>query len=302
MNTLAPTVATTRDALAAELEDLWRCFDELFASLGPGDWSRRHGKDWTFADVPFHLAYFDRDVIAKGIERGANVPAEEQRVIRTLTELSAWNGRKFAERPAGQTPRQSLEQMRASRDAIRALVGRMGDGDLGRPAFSPLPGGGWVTVRQALEGCIGHTWNHVHQLRLYAKRAAPIPGASATHRALGFYMNVFSLFVNRQEAARTPFTMVMAFTGPGGGVWTFHVASGACVVQEGPVGRADLVMTQRPETFVKTLAEMHNPMLAMLTGQIRVRGFRKMGTFAKLFPPPKPDTVMEPAGRPAAVG
>jgi putative sterol carrier protein len=130
----------------------------------------------------------------------------------------------------------------------------------------------------------------------------PIPDPSATHRALGFYMNVFSLFVNRQEVARTPFTMVMEFTGPGGGVWTFHVANGACVVEERPVQRADLVMTQEPETFVKTLAEMHNPMLAMLTRQIKVRGLLKMGTFAKLFPPPKPDTMMEPAGRPAAVG
>ena len=45
-------------------------------------------------------------------------------------------------------------------------------------------------------------------------------------------------------------------------------------------------MTQAPETFVKTLAKMHNPMLAMLTRQVRVRGLRNMGTFAKLMPTP----------------
>ena len=30
--------------LADELEQLWTCFDELFATLRPNDWSRQHGK------------------------------------------------------------------------------------------------------------------------------------------------------------------------------------------------------------------------------------------------------------------
>jgi hypothetical protein len=45
-------------------------------------------------------------------------------------------------------------------------------------------------------------------------------------------------------------------------------------------------MTQAPETFVKTLAKMHNPVLAMLRRQVRVHGLRKMNTFAKLMPRP----------------
>ena len=35
-----------------------------------------------------------------------------------------------------------------------------------------------------------------------------------------------------------------------------------------------------------------NPMLAMLTGKMRVKGFTRMGQMRKLFPPPDPDTPL----------
>jgi hypothetical protein len=256
---------TTRDALLADLEDLWQKLDALIGSLKPGDWSRRHGKDWTFADVPYHLSYFDRDIVANPIERGPNVPADEQRVLRSTRELDAWNARKFAERPVNQTPEQSVEQMHASHDAIRRIIGKISDADLSRPVFIHLPGCGWLTARFALEACRAHTWSHFLQLRLHMKRDRPVPSLSVTHGALAFYMGFFPMTLNRAQAAKTPFTLVMEFTGLGGGAWTVRVADGACTVREERAPQADLVMMQSPETFLKTLAEMHNPMVAMLT-------------------------------------
>ncbi len=278
--------------LVADLEGLWRHVDELFATLGPGDWSRKHGKDWTFADVPYHLAYFDRDLIARGIERGENVPEDQRHLIRSYKELDAWNAARFAERPAGQTPEQSLAQMRGSRDAIRRAVAGLGDADLERPVWMPLLGTGWTTVRAALEMCRAHTWGEATQLRLRMKRSAPLPAAAATHRALGFYVGLFPVMLDRGQAAGRSFTAVIDLTGPGGGAWTVRVADGQCQVSEGRAARADLVMTQSIETFLKTLTHMHNPMVAMLTGKVKVKGWRRLGTFAKLFPPPKPHTVL----------
>jgi hypothetical protein len=45
------------------LENLWRVYDTLFDSLSAADWRRKHGKDWAIGDLPYHLYYFDRDVV-----------------------------------------------------------------------------------------------------------------------------------------------------------------------------------------------------------------------------------------------
>jgi len=284
---------STLNALRSDLEDLWQRLDEILTSLGPVDWSRKHGKDWTYADVPYHLAYFDRDLVANGITRGPNVPADQRSLLRSMAELNAWNARKFAERPADQTVERSLLQMRASRDAIRRVVAALSDADLERPVWVPLPGTGWMTVRGVLEACIVHTWNHFMELRLRLKRSEPAPTPSQTHRALAFYVNFLPITLNRALATNTRFTAVMDITGPGGGTWTIRVADGGCTVTEEREPQPDLVMTQSVETFQATLIGAKNPMVAMLTRKINVRGMRKLATFGKLFPPPKPDTIFE---------
>ena len=297
-----PTTTTARDTLLEDLEDLWTRLDTILDGLGPTDWTRRHGKDWIYADLPYHLSYFDRDLVADSIARGASVPADEQLFMRSEQELNDWNGRQFAERPAGRTVAESLAQMRASRQAIRELVGGMSDADLARPAWMALPGGGWRPARDLLDICIVHTWAHFVELRLRLKRMTPEPRPSQTHRALAFYTSMLPLVFDAERAGTARFTLVMDFSGPGGGAWTVQVADGVCQVREGRAEAADLVLTQSPETFVAIRVGLQNPMLGMLAGKIKVRGLRSMPTFGKLFPQPKPDTILtsRPLGAPAA--
>lgn len=284
--TTAPK-ASERDAILADLEDLWRILDEQFASLGPSGWTRKFGPDWTVADVPHHLSYFDRDTVAPPVERGAEVPDDVVRSIhRTARELNAWNARKFAERPPDQTVERSLEQMREAREAVRRAAARLTDGDLDRPAFVPVLGIGWRTIRVALDSCVAHTWSHVIEMRLRIGVGGRVPTGSATHRALGFFARVVCWFVDPGEAAKGPFTLTLDFTGAGGGAWTIFVRDGACSVAEGRAGRADVVLTQSPETFVKTYTQMKSPLVLMLTREMKVKGFGRMARFAKLFPPP----------------
>jgi DinB superfamily/SCP-2 sterol transfer family len=280
--------ATAPMTLLADLEDLWRCLDELFVSLAPDDWSRRHGKHWTFADVPYHLGYFDQDIVAYPIERGPDLPTAEQWAARSNSELNAWNERMFARLPPDQIVAQSLAQMQASRDAIRRVVGRMHDTDLERPVWFPLLVGGWVPAHAVLGGCRFHTWSHFMELRLrhpaIPRRRLPAARASTTHGALGDLMRFFPVMLNRAQAEQTRFTLAMVFSGPGGGTWTVSVADGACTVSEGQPLQADLVLTQSPESFMKTRLELHDPVAAMQTGEIAVQGIEHMGTFAALFP------------------
>jgi hypothetical protein len=280
--------ATAPMALLTDLEDLWRCLDELFARLAPDDWSCQHGKHWIFADVPYHLGYFDRDTVAYPIERGPNLSTAEQWAARSDTELNAWNERMFAKRPPNQTVAQSLAQMRASRDAIRRVVGRMHDTDLEPMVWFPLLVGGWVPAHAVLGGCRFHTWSHFMELRLrhpaIPRRPLPVPRAATTHDALGDLMGFFPVMLNRVRAEQISLTLAMVFSGPGGGTWTVSVANGACTVSEGQVMQADLVLTQSPESFMKTRLELHDPVAAMQAGEIAVHGIEHLGTFAALFP------------------
>src|SRR5262249_23758386 len=130
MSTNGPTVE--RDALLADLENLWTCCDALFDGMSVQDWTRPHGPDWVFADLPYHLAYFDRDLTESRGERGEEVPRAERVQYRSLADLARFNAGKFAERPAGQTVATSIAQMRASRERLRAVVAGMGDADLDR--------------------------------------------------------------------------------------------------------------------------------------------------------------------------
>lgn len=283
MATFTLLAPTTRTALLADLEGLWQRFDELVVTLGPDDWSGKHGQHWTFADVPYHLAYFDLEVIAAAIKRGLNVPASEQ-FMRTEAEQDAWNEIKFTQRPVEIAPQQCLEQMRDSRQAIRDAVAGLSEADLERPVFIPLVGLGWVSVRVALETCYSHTWNHFMQLRFWMKSDTPKPSSVQTKRALSYFMAAFAQQVDRQQAAQTRLTTVLEFSGPGGGAWTLQVAGGTCHVSKGRSADADLVIIQSPETFVKTRTGIQNPALALLTGAIRVFGWQHLRAFEKLFP------------------
>jgi putative sterol carrier protein len=296
MATFTALAPAARTALLADLEGLWQRLDELVGTLGPDDWSGMHGKHWTFTDVPYHLAYFDLEVIATAIRRGLNVPISEQ-VMRTEAVQDAWNEIRFTQRPASTTPQQCLEQMRACRKAIRDAVAGLSEADLERPVFIPLVGLGWVSVRVALETCYSHTWNHFMQLRFWMKCIAPTPSPKQTHRALSYFMASFARNLDREQAAEQPgFTAVMEFSGSGGGAWTLDVAGGTCHASEGRAARADLVMIQSPETFVKTRTGIEHLRLAMLAGKIKVHGLRNLGTFEKLFPIKSLDFAPAPAG------
>jgi putative sterol carrier protein len=99
--------------------------------------------------------------------------------------------------------------------------------------------------------------------------------------------------VNKELAAQRSFTMVWNFEGPGGGAWAFNVANGTCKVTQGLPPRFDLQISMKPENFHKLVAKMTPPPVLMLTGQMKIKGFGAMNTFAKLFPEPSPEQQIE---------
>ena len=282
---------TSRDSLIRELDAGWKLFDAIWDSFGPADWARKFGKTWTYADQPYHLAYFDR-MIAKALREGPASPPDHMH-LKSMGDLNEWNSREFAKRPAGQTVQQSLDEMRAAREELRGLLSTKTEAQLDERAWMPLIFG-WAPARSVAQASVVHNVAEYWKLWLRTGQKTPAPSPSAVHVRLDFMMRFMPAAMNRELAARTPFTAVWNFDGPGGGAWTFRVRDGKCTVSEELASPADVVITMKPETFHKIVTKMTPPPLLMLTGQMKVKGLMKMGTFGKLFPEPKPDQIIEP--------
>jgi putative sterol carrier protein len=78
-----------------------------------------------------------------------------------------------------------------------------------------------------------------------------------------------------------------------------RVRDGVCTAEPGGDAKADMVMTQSTDSFMKMFLGMQNPMLALLTRKIRVKGLMRMGRFAKLFPDKNAEFHWEPGAAPS---
>lgn len=284
---------STASDMKSELEHIWGTWDRLIAAMPSERWTKPYGRDWTYQDVPYHVAYFDRVMVADAIEAGAALPAAERFECVSMRQVNDWNRAEFAKRPAGQTPEQSVADMLRERDRIRRLIANLTDADMERPAFSHFFGIGFSTVGSALAGARQHAfsegWELAHRL---GHKEIRFPEA-VVHRGVGAYVQFMGLMLDRQAAATVGrFTVVMDMPGYGGGAWTIRVANGSASVSEERPASADLVMTMSTDTFMTMFKKLRHPMLLMLTGKIRVNGFSNMGVFGKLFPEPRLDAPM----------
>ncbi|MCA1647732.1 MAG: DinB family protein [Chloroflexi bacterium] len=285
---------STAAEMSSDFEQMWSTWDELIAAVPPKRWSSKYGPDWTFQDVPYHVAYFDRVMVADVIEAGTALPADQRFECRTMRQVNDWNRAEFAKRRVGQTPQESIEEMRRQRARIRRLLDGMTDADLERPAFSHFFGIGFSTVGAALAGARQHAfsegWELAHRLK---RRDIRFP-EPAVRRGVDTYVNLMALMLNHEAAATVgSFTVLMDMPGYGGGTWTIRLVNGVATVSEGRAGTADVIMTLSTNTYMAMFKKLRNPLVLMLTGKIRVKGFSKMGTFGKIFSEPELDTPMK---------
>ena len=284
---------STAAEMRAELEATWAVLDQLIAAVPSARWTRKYGPDWTYQDVPYHLAYFDRVMVADAIEAGPALPVADRFECLSIRQLNDWNRAEFAKRPVGQTPQESIAEMLRQRDRIRRLIANMTDADLERPAFSHFFGVGFSTVGAALAGARQHAFSEGWELAQRLGRPEIRFPESVVHAGVGSYVQLMGSMLNREAAAAVrQFTIVMDMPGFGGGAWTIRIARALATVTEAHTAEADLVMTLSTDTFMRMFKKLSNPLVLMLTGKTRVKGFSKMGLFGKLFPQPELDAPL----------
>jgi putative sterol carrier protein len=275
-------------------EELWSDWDIIFDTMDERGWFRKHGKDWVFADVPYHLAYIERDVVANHIIMGSNLPESSRVELKTAADLTKWNEKKFAERPFGQRATESLAQSRKARDSVRHAVAGLTDNDLQRPAWSITPPTrGWRTVEFLLNWDILHNWTELITMRAYTHSDVPVLSPELNHTAMTMMMRMMPSFINRSQAKDQELSVLMQFTDPGVGTWNLDI-DGKVLTCEEFDQKANLVMKMRSDTFVRMSGGLINPMMAMINGKIQVQGLRYMPVFGRLMAPPQPDQEIPP--------
>lgn len=145
---------TSLASIRSELETGWKLFDDVFNTFDARQWEKKFGRTWSYADQPWHLAYFDA-MIAKHVAAGPIISEANRLFIRSMGEMAAWNTSELARRSASHTVDDSLAEMRKQRDVIRGLLASMTDADLDERAWMPLIFG-WSTKRGLLQACIIH--------------------------------------------------------------------------------------------------------------------------------------------------
>src|SRR5438045_3198220 len=91
---------TSLSSIRAELDNGWSLFDQAWKPFGAREWSRKFGRTWTYAEQPYHLAYFD-GLLAKYFALGATVAEADRFHMRTFGEINEWNRVEFAKRKPG---------------------------------------------------------------------------------------------------------------------------------------------------------------------------------------------------------
>ncbi|MDX1614091.1 MAG: alkyl sulfatase C-terminal domain-containing protein [Candidatus Promineifilaceae bacterium] len=274
-----------------QLEEMWGHLSHVFDVVAARSaWDQPHGPDWTMAEVPYHLAYCNWDVVARGLQLGRDYPPRERELITTAEELTAWHWRKFGERWPTQTAVDSVIQWRISCDSVQQQLAAMDDADLEQPAWMPLMMG-WTTKRHLLTFSLTHDWSALTQLRIHLGLRGPIPSPAITRAYLAKEMKSLAMRLAWEAAVAHALTVVMAFTDPGVGAWTIAVADGQATVRAGAADDADLVLTQSSETFEKTLRGIQEPAEAIRSGDVRVSDPEALSLFAALFPSQTPPFV-----------
>jgi hypothetical protein len=277
---------TELDTLMTRIVEMWGHQDTLFQIIGEtNQWEHKHGADWTFADLPYHLTYCNHDLVSRPMKLGRDFPDEERVSFTSVTDLNDWNALKFSERPSALTIDESLAELHYSRDEIRDVVAGWTDADLERSMWMPFMGGNWVVARNGLYFTMTHDWSEFMQLRIHMDRGEPMPSPEITTMYLGGALGlIYPMNLNKEAAQNRAFTTLMAFTDPGVADFVVEVKDGETNISPGSAEDPNLVITQSAETFERTIRGIQPLPEAIQDGTVQVSDMEDLAAFGELFP------------------
>lgn len=257
-----------RDQYIEQLLELWDLWDTVFESMTPEDWEKPHGPDWIMPFLPYHLEYFDREVMFVPLDWGEDYPKASRPVWRTGDDINKWNIPFIEAFDPQVSPQDHIATWHTTQQDILRLLRSFDEDELAnRQVSHPL--NGWQSVIDILGGTIPHNWNHLLEVYCRLGRSDfPLVGYDLTRTGVAFYTNIFVFFMLNYEAATEPAKIIMAYTEDDRLTWTLDIREGGYTVREGADEDAILTVTQSSVSLVKSLTGIHNPALAIQAGDI----------------------------------
>jgi len=265
-------------AAVQDLKTFRQAVEEFYKPFTADDWSRKHGTQWTFADVPFHLTTIQQPILASF--RGQDTLDD----ISKMRDMDAWNDQQFAERPTTITPQQMLADFLASSKDLEATVYELPPETIVYMPLMRLRGERRIDL--LLEYALWHAWFHITESSIRRDGRLLVLPAALQSRLFEFFLIVIAGMIDPKEAKGMPFNWLINITGEGSGVWTMHFANGIATVERGAAEQADVTMTTDMVTFLKTLAyQINRPVMAILTRRLRIKGWSKLRRLLRLIRP-----------------
>lgn len=265
-------------ATAQDLQIFRQAVETFYTPFTAAEWSRRHGKDWTFADPLYHLTTL-HNALMESIKGGEILDD-----ISKMRDMDAWNDAQFAARPASMTPQQMLTDFLASMKELEtAAADRPADSRVYMPLMRLR---GERPLDLLMEYALWHAWFHLTESSIrYNGRLLPIPAAMQS-RLTEFLLIVIAGMIDKQEAKRAPFVWGIRITGEEGGEWTMRFANGIATVERGAAANADVTLTTDLITFLRTMVfQISRPTWAILTRKLRFTGWGNLRRLLRLITP-----------------
>lgn len=139
----------------------------------------------------------------------------------------------------------------------------------------------------------GNPWNHFMEARIRFKPSLNAPDPAITTIALNVWLSFLSLIYDAQAGQGKSFTARLSVQGDGGGDWGYIIDNGEMQLVAARPSSPDLTLTyENADAFAKQNFAIE-PMESLIqSGAIKIDNMAALGTFATLFPPLSPETVV----------
>ncbi len=264
----APQRPLTRDALLADLRDVWTETEDLLASLDDEDWQAPTPcPGWTVQDVVAHV------VGTEWMLEGRAAPAVEVADAPHLrNDIGRMNETWIEERRVWR-PAEVLAEFRDMVEVRTAAVASLDDAQVAAESWTPA---GMATLGRFLQIRVFDTWIHEQDIREALGRAGHEQGP-AVERTLAEVAAALPFVVGKQAGAPDGSWVRVELPGPQAAVYDVVVDGRAALVDDPPAGIPTVSLRADSSAFVRLVAGRWSPDDPRVAERVAVTGDPELG-------------------------